>query len=113
MQGQNLPLQNKLKIMAINLNSIQTNNRRRKLISKINQHDPDMIFISETKLKSQFIISLQKYTIIRTDRTSNKLGLSTAIVIGDNIKFEIISHPSSNNNTTTEFTIIKLQDPTK
>ncbi|CAD6216157.1 GSCOCG00004376001-RA-CDS, partial [Cotesia congregata] len=51
---------------------------------------------------------LQKYTIIRTDRPNSKQSGGTAIAIRNNIKHEVISHPSSVNNSTIEFTIIKL-----
>ncbi|XP_044594068.1 uncharacterized protein LOC123271737 [Cotesia glomerata] len=103
--------QNKLKIMAVNVNSIQANKRRLELISRIHQHNPDVILLSETKLKKSHKLTLKNYTIIRTDRTPEKQGGGTAISIRDTIKYEEINYPASINNITTEYTIIKLQNP--
>ncbi|CAG5108039.1 Protein of unknown function [Cotesia congregata] len=66
--------QNRLKIMAVNVNSIQANKRRLEQINRIHQHNPDVILLSETKLKKTHKISLKNYTIIRTDRPPGKQG---------------------------------------
>lgn len=102
-----------LKIMAINVNSIQTNKRRLELVLRLQLHDPDIALISETKLKEVHKLSLKNYTIIRTDRPKAKQGSGTAIAIKNHIKHGVIYHPSSADNTTLEYTVICLHHPHK
>jgi len=52
-----------IKIIAINVNSIIKNQRRASLMNIINQQNPDIILISETKLNKNHILRFEKYTM--------------------------------------------------
>lgn len=85
-----------LKIMSINVNSIQKNKRRFELNSRLTQHDPDVLFICETKLKESHKDSFKNYSLIRTDRPRGKEGGGTATAIKNHIKFDV---PGKNDQT--------------
>lgn len=97
-----------LKIISINVNSIISNSKRDELTTKIKQHNPDIVLISETTLNKKHKFTLKDYDIIRTDRPNATQGGGTAILIKNNIKYQIITHPSSSNNKFLEYTIINL-----
>ncbi|KAH0568114.1 hypothetical protein KQX54_018408 [Cotesia glomerata] len=97
-----------LKFMAINANSLQHNVRRFELHNRLEQYNPDIVLISETKLNSSHYILSHKYKVIRTDRPNSKQGGGTAILIKNHIKHQVIRYPSSLKNETLEFTIIQL-----
>lgn len=70
----------KLKIITINVNSIISNNKRQILNSFLNDHKPDIVLITETKLKPIYKLSFKNYKLIRADRL-NKPGGGCAILI--------------------------------
>ncbi|KAI4473458.1 hypothetical protein M0804_015335 [Polistes exclamans] len=94
--------------MAINANCLQHNVRRFELFSRIEQYNPDIVLISETKLTKNHYIQSHDYTVIRTDRPNSKQGGGTEIMIKNNIKHQIIKYPSSEKNELLEFTIVQL-----
>ncbi|CAG5084237.1 Similar to RTase: Probable RNA-directed DNA polymerase from transposon BS (Drosophila melanogaster) [Cotesia congregata] len=94
--------------MAINANCLQHNVRRFELFSRIEQYNPDIVLISETKLTKNHYIQSHDYTVIRTDRPNSKQGGGTAIMIKNNIKHQIIKYPTSEKNELLEFTIVQL-----
>lgn len=47
-----------IKIMAINVNSVQANKRKFELGLRLQLHDSDIALISETKLKEAYKLSL-------------------------------------------------------
>lgn len=94
--------------MAINVNSLQHNVRRLELHRRIEQYQPDIVLISETKLTPKHYILSKSYDIIRTDHPNAKQGGGTAIMINNNICYQIIKYPTSLNNELLEFTIIQL-----
>jgi len=58
----------KIKIIAINVNSIIKNQRRASLMNIINQQNPDIILLGETKLNKNHILRFENYNVIRNDR---------------------------------------------
>lgn len=97
-----------LKFMAINANSLQHNVRRFELHKRLEQYNPDIVLISETKLNSSHCILSHKYEVIRTDRLNFKQGGGTAILIKNHINHQVIRYQSSLKNEILEFTIIQL-----
>lgn len=59
----------KLKLLTINVNSIVINQKRATLTNILKLQKPDVVFLSETKLKANHKISFKNYQIIRTDRS--------------------------------------------
>ena len=64
----------KLKIISINTNSIITNQRRADLIKLLENNDPDIALLSETKLVSKHKLSFKNYKMVRTDRPNSVQG---------------------------------------
>ena len=77
-------------IISINVNSILTIERKMNLIIFIEEHKPDIILLSETKLCKKSKFEIQGYNIIRNDR--NKHGGGTAIILRDNIQYNTINY---------------------
>jgi len=63
----------KIKIIAINVNSI-IKNQRASLMNIINKQYPDITLISETKLNKNHILRFEKYNVIRNDRNDINSG---------------------------------------
>lgn len=78
----------KLKILLINANSLIALSRRHFLDSLLNDKKPDIVLVSETKLKPRFKLSFRNYKVVRSDRIDSPGG-GCAIIIKENIKFEI------------------------
>ena len=98
-----------LQIAQINVNSIIANLRRYNLQKFIDNHSPDILLLSETKLNPKYKPYFPNYTILRSDRPSSKRGGGTAILIKENISHERIYTPSSAHNKILEYTIIKIK----
>lgn len=81
-----------LKIASLNINSLISNQKRNEILNFSEDHNPDLMLISETKLKQQHKISFKEYNIIRNDRTFNTGG-GTAILVKKSINFETINIP--------------------
>lgn len=82
--------QSRLKVIAINVNSIITNARRQSLANTLKKLKPDIALISETKLNNRHHFTLADYSIVRNDRETDSGG-GTALLIKNNIKFSIIA----------------------
>ena len=102
-----------LKIASINVNSIVTLNKRYDLHTFVETHNFDIILICETKLNNRHKIQFSEYNLIRTDRAANSKGGGTAILIKNNIPYEIIYSPSSKSNEIIEYTIALIKLETK
>lgn len=85
-----------LKIIALNVNSIVTSNRRVKLEYFLQSHKPDIMLLSETKLNMKNKIRFPSYCVYRNDRLSNGGG-GTAILVKSSIKHEIMNSPTMRN----------------
>jgi len=103
----------KIKVIAINVNSIIKNQRRASLMNIINQQNPDIILISETKLNKSHILRFEKYNVIRNDRSDTNQGGGTAILIKKSIKYNEIATPIIKKDNILESTVIKLNINTK
>ena len=64
-----MALNQNIKIISVNVNSIVTNARRYNLLNFINKHEPDIVLLNETKLNSNHRISFEHYNIIRNGRS--------------------------------------------
>lgn len=59
---------NKLSIIAVNVNSIITHQKRNELLDLTKKHNPDVVCLSETKLNKNHQMSFKNYKFIRRDR---------------------------------------------
>ena len=75
------------KIQLINTRTLQRDSRKLELQRHIRQHDPDVLLITETSLKSRHKMTIQKYDIIRNDRNGQRGG-GTAIIYRENFLHE-------------------------
>lgn len=100
---------NLLKIIAINVNSIQHKTRRLELISLLDEVSPDIALLSETKLYLNHVITLEKYYVIRIEGPHSKQRGETAIIISKNIDYEVIGYPTSKDNVLLKYTIVKIK----
>lgn len=98
-----------LSIIAINVNSIITNQRRSNLLNLMNQYKPDILLLSETKINKNHKIQFKDYNIVRNDRPNSKQGGGTAVLIKKPLKFKHISLNSQSTNENFENTIIQMQ----
>jgi len=73
-----------LRIAHWNSNSIK--NKKHEFISFLNQHNPDLVSINETKLDSDANFGIHNYSIIRLDKSSRSGGVM--VLIKEGIKFE-------------------------
>ena len=78
-----------IKIIHININGIS--NKRSELIHYLNEHNPQSMTVSESKIRKQHKIKILNYHIIRKDR-ENARGLEggIAILVRKDIKFDQI-----------------------
>lgn len=79
-----------MKIIALNVNSLVSLSKRSELSIFLNRHNPLALLLSETKLNKKHKIIFNGYNIIRTDRGLGSGG-GTAIVLKNNIKYELIN----------------------
>lgn len=68
---------NNLKIIALNVNSIVSVSRRLNLLKFMEQHQPDILMLSETKINRHHQITFKNYKIIRQDRPNSHQGGGT------------------------------------
>ena len=79
-----------LKIISANVNSIVTNERRHNLLKLLQEENPDIALLNETKLKHFHRPKFKEYDILRNDRKSANGG-GVALLIKKNIKYEQIA----------------------
>lgn len=85
-------IKKKLKIIALNVNSIVANYRRVNLTKFLEKHVPDIMLLSETKLNSRHVLEFQNYNLERTDREkAMATSGGTAILINNKYKYERIN----------------------
>lgn len=76
------------KIILINTNSLVSYKKRYELAFFLNKHNPNIVLLNETNLVTRHKLAFKNYKIIRTDKTNSR---GTAILIRDNIKYNIIN----------------------
>lgn len=99
----------KLSIIAINVNSIISLQRRLNLKDLVEEHDPDFVLLSETKLSNKYKINIENYSCARDDRPNSIQGGGTAALIKNKIKFQHIHPACLVNAKCLEATIIKVK----
>lgn len=93
-----------LKVITLNINSIYSIKKRAELKQFLNENNPHILLLSETKINSSIKIYFKGYNCIRTDRENNRGG-GTAILIKRNITF---SQNVINLNLSFEISSIKI-----
>ena len=88
----------KLKLAHVNIRSCRNKEVEISLILK--ENDIDILTLNETWLKNNFKLDIPNYTITRKDRPSRQGG-GVAILVRNDIKFDIID-TCSNLNTDNE-----------
>ncbi|XP_046734973.1 uncharacterized protein LOC124404685 [Diprion similis] len=99
----------KLNIIAINVNSIITIQRRINLSELVAKYKPDFVLLSETKLNSRFKIAIENYTMIRNDRPYSKQGGGTAMLIKNPFEFVQITPVCLSGAKVLEASVVKLK----
>lgn len=79
-----------IKIISINVNSIITNQKRYELLELLNQHNPHIACLCETKLNQNHQLSFKNYHLLRRDRPYLTRRGRTAILVKNNIAYEEI-----------------------
>lgn len=98
---------NFLKIFQLNCRSLSSPDKQIELIHFIQKHDPDIMLLSETFLKTKHCLDIPKnYSLYRTDRI-NRIGGGTAIIIKSKIKHKLLTGPET--DSFPDSTIIKVQ----
>lgn len=116
---------NNLKIISINVNSIIKNQRRYYLFDFIENNKPDIVLLSETKLKFRNNFTLKDYDVILNNRNkpssgqgqnqnpnrnpNQSQGGGTGIIIKNNIKHEVVTLKRAHLLKTIELSIIKIK----
>lgn len=98
--------------MALNLNSIYSHQRRMALSDFLLQHKPDMLLVSETKLKPNCRVSFAGYTFVRDDRIDQgpaRNNGGTGIIIAEGIAYEHVRLPEFGKNKLVETTVIRMR----
>lgn len=86
---------NFLKIIQLNCRSLGSPDKQTELIHFIQKHDPDIMLLSETFLKTKHrLIIPNNYSLYRTDRIGRGGG-GTAIIIKTKIKHKLITGPET------------------
>ena len=75
-------------IIAININSLISLEKKYFLLKLIKIYNPDIILLSETKLNQNHKLIIDGYNIIRNDRPNSIQG----IIIKKNYKYKIIDN---------------------
>ena len=76
----NMNNEQNLKIIAINVNSIISYARRASLVSFLEEHNPDIVLLNETKLNSKHKLCFENYNLVRKDRLNSLQGPPPLVV---------------------------------
>lgn len=101
---------NEFKLIQVNINSLISKAKRAEFNQFLIKHKPDIVMLSETKLKPRHNISFSGYKVIRNDRETEaeeNNGGGTAILYKHDLECEPTTTPSS--ITTFECSITKLK----
>ena len=93
----------KLKLAHINIRSCR--NKGVEISLFLNENDIDILTLNETWLKSNFKLDVPNYNITRNDRPKRRGG-GVAILVRDDIKFDIIDTCSAINTDNEAITIL-------
>lgn len=96
-----------LKISSWNANGVS--NKKSSLINYLHDRQIDVMLINETKLKANDKLKIRGYTVLRKDRPNALRGGGVAIVISNNVPYELIKTPCI---SSIEYLTIKLSDGT-
>lgn len=97
-----------LNIIHININSLINLSRRYNLSVFLNNNNPDLVLINETKLNSKHKLNFENYNFIRNDRKNAKRGGGTAILIRKGIKYSHHSNKNLNLCRHLETSVVKI-----
>ena len=92
-------------IIAININSLISLEKKYFLLKLIKIYNPDIILLSETKLNQNHKLIIDGYNIIRNDRPNSIQG----IIIKKNYKYKIIDNILTKKQTCIESSTILLK----
>lgn len=98
-----------LNIFVINVNSLISIEKRLYFTQFLEIHEPDFVFVNETKLNENHNLNFENYNCIRTDRKVGSKGGGTAIIINKKFKFNIISKNNISKYKCLETTIINIK----
>ena len=94
-----------LNLMHINIKGLRRNIEE--LIFTLEEKKIDLASIKETFLKSKHNVIIPGYEMIRKDRSTNQGGC-VALIVKDNILFDIFELNINNNKGNVEYVTIKM-----
>lgn len=103
-----MELETGIKVISVNVNSIVSNSRRFNLTNFLEQHDPDILLLNETKLNNNHKVSFENYDFIRKDRPNSIQGGGTGILIKRNFRYERVILTPLHQDYTLETCAIKI-----
>lgn len=85
-------LRENMRIIAWNVNSIRSKSKQEEVTHLLSEYKPDLLLLSETKLKNCNSVKFPNYKIYRNDRLFDGGG-GTAILIKESIKHVVVNTP--------------------
>lgn len=99
--------------ISVNVNSMISNFKRMALLNLIDNNNPDLVFLCETKLNQRHVLYFKDFNMVRNDRGNNARGGGTAILIKKNFKFTIIKLHKEFESLESSIIVIKLTNNAK
>lgn len=97
---------NSVKIIALNVNSLISTQKKHSLKVFLDEQKPEVIMLSETNLSPNHNITYKNYNIIRNDKTNEKRG--TAILLNRKLEYKISNCINNKNFKCIESTTVIL-----
>ena len=101
-------IEKSFKIIAINVNSLISAYKQYRLQNFLDTENPDIVFVSETKLNPTHYVNFQNYNLLRTDRPLAVQGGGTAILYKKCLKLKQVNLNFTHNFKLIEVTVAKL-----
>lgn len=92
-------------LQDVNANSLRSRAKQHHMQQHLTMYNPQVMLISETKLKQEDQRTFNNYNMSRNERNTDGGG-GTAVLIRENLSFEILQKP---NNCDIECTITKIK----
>lgn len=97
------------KIFAINTNSLISDYKQFIMQKFLDDHMPDVVLVSETKLNASHHIAFKNYNIYRTDRSGATQGGGTAVIFKNNLNLIPVKYNFLNKFKLLELSIVKIK----
>lgn len=82
--------QKSLKVIELNVRSLIKRSRRHDMCSFLQQHQPDVLLLCETQLRSEHRVEFKDYEFIRKDKVTGTMRTGSAILVKSKLSHHII-----------------------